>query len=229
MEKKYILLVSALCFSFILHAQSRKNKSFSKEEKIEKEEKINTKVEKVPLNLRISNSAIGAVKFSDNYEELLKKFGKINILDDELPSSPESDHTEIKTIINIGEETEVIISWDTKAFHKKISAIEVNQPEFPFITKEGISYGTTLEELEVINGAPISFYSFGQSLGGTITNLNNGKLEKNSGIKTLYELSIDGIMDEDISGVETLKSDESKIGKYRNKIYVSKITLIIGK
>ncbi len=222
MKKIIIYSILSLYCGNSLNAQSNKRYANLNPNISEKEE---TSKPKRSSNTRISNASIGLIKLSDNFWDLIRKFGDSNIAEEEMEISPENENTEIKTIVNSGEEGELIVSWTQGGFHKKIRKIETGQSDFPYITTEGIKYGTTLEELISINEAPIDFLGFGANSGGLIINFNNGKLEHNYGKRLQFELSIDGIMDENINTIQILKTEDEKIKKYFSKIYISKIIL----
>ncbi|MCB0572523.1 MAG: hypothetical protein KDC66_22295 [Phaeodactylibacter sp.] len=71
---------------------------------------------------------------------------------------------------------ELEIVWDIAAATGKPEFIRASKEGTAWHTVQGVTVGTTLEELERINGGPFSIYGFGWDYGGLVTDWQGGKL-----------------------------------------------------
>jgi len=95
-------------------------------------------------------------------------------------------------------------------------------------TAEGISLGTTLKELERVNGKPFSFFGFGWDYGGTIRSWQGGKLKEQFYRHGRIILRLEGPQDDQavtqeeegsIRGNRELTSENPIVRKFNPKIY----------
>jgi hypothetical protein len=70
------------------------------------------------------------------------------------------------------------VAYDSTYAVGKPSLLRISGQGTRWKTTEGISIGTTLEELIRINGKAITFYGFGWDYGGTISSWNGGKISE---------------------------------------------------
>lgn len=119
-------------------------------------------------------------RFEDS-EQVAEYFGEENIIND-VWSVAEGTETYLVTIVNPDSKNKIIIYWDKKSEDYKdyafVEAIysnfnseweEAEDEGFTFPSKSGIKIGTTLQELEKINGKAITFFGFGWDYGGMVT------------------------------------------------------------
>lgn len=71
---------------------------------------------------------------------------------------------------------ELEVVYDTTVAMDKPAFIRVARADTQWKTDQGISLGTTLAELQAINGKPFLFYGFGWDYGGSVTNWNEGAI-----------------------------------------------------
>ncbi len=83
---------------------------------------------------------------------------------------------------------ELQIAWDTEADTDLPTLLRVQSPGTDWKTNQGITIGTTLEELIDINGGHFQFLGFGWDYGGKVSNLENGNISNNLFI-TLEEVT----------------------------------------
>ena len=70
---------------------------------------------------------------------------------------------------------ELVITWQEKN-REKVHSINYSS-NGKWSSETGVKVGTTLEELNKMNGKPVSFYGFGWDYSGAV-DWNDGKLEK---------------------------------------------------
>ena len=93
-------------------------------------------------------------------------------------------------------------------------------------TKLGITLGTTLKELVLLNEKSFSFSGLGWDYGGSVSNWNNGKLEK-AGISVTLDVSANDIMskeyDKIIGDIQISSSDPNaiKVNPFVRELYLT--------
>jgi len=87
-----------------------------------------------------------------------------------------------------GTKNELQIAWDAEANTNLPALLRVQQPDTDWKTDQGITIGTSLEELIGINGGHFKFLGFGWDYGGKVSNLENGNIS-NDLFLTLEEVS----------------------------------------
>jgi tetratricopeptide (TPR) repeat protein len=73
-------------------------------------------------------------------------------------------------------EKTVIIRWRDPSFRNLPESVLFRGPRSIWKTDKGLSLGSTLKEIETINGKPFSLYGFGWDYGGTIAGAEGGIL-----------------------------------------------------
>ncbi|AEA42977.1 hypothetical protein [Fluviicola taffensis] len=171
----------------------------------------------------VTEKSFGLVKLTDNYQQVVAKYGSENVIDQELDQF-ESGNIVTATIVNKGKRDEFIIYWDS--LHERITSIEATNPESPFRDEFGIGVGTTLEELVQINGKPITCNGFLWEFGGLITSFNQGKLKgpaENRTVSYWLELKEDNEPNMAIIGEGEFRSDVPEMKKSLKTIVVNNI------
>ena len=84
------------------------------------------------------------------------------------------------TIIYPDSPREITVYWNDSAYHKEIGMLQSERGDSPYHTASGLHIGSTLEELQKLNGKKISFSGFGWDYGGGIGSFNGGALENSS-------------------------------------------------
>jgi len=85
-------------------------------------------------------------------------------------------------------ENELQIAWDAQAYTDLPALLRVQSPDTDWKTDQGITIGTTLEELIGINGGHFKFLGFGWDYGGKVSNLEDGDIS-NDLFLTLEEVT----------------------------------------
>jgi len=76
------------------------------------------------------------------------------------------------TILFPGTDREALIRW--RGAFESPQAIKISEPSTPWITMEGVSVGTTLEDLELINGRPFVIASYDLNAGARTLSWEGG-------------------------------------------------------
>ena len=145
---------------------------------------------------RITCWGVADIELEDSYTIVEEKVGKSNLTTDSL--FLEGMFEKLFTSLWKGTEKEIKIFWKEKqAPFRTIESIEVSQPNSAYQFANGIKIGSTLSEMEKLNGKPISLYGFGWDYGGTFISFNEGKLAGDipcfGGVFQLKEPGKDGV------------------------------------
>lgn len=139
--------------------------------------------------LVVPGERVGVITASSSEKDLFRLLGEENVHVRDTIFLAEGDFM-IGTIVYKNTPDEVQIIWkDTVAFANpdwvsvgswEVDKIEAGKTHWKTI--HGVKLGTTLKELEIINGKPFSFYGFGWDLGGGASNWNGGDLMTKDGL-----------------------------------------------
>jgi len=111
----------------------------------------------------------------DSEADLKKSFGdKVKRSIGYLPEDQGSYPT---NLLFPGTKNEVEFVWHDTASYKGLNYIQVSGRYTDWKTAEGISTGTSLKELEILNGRPFHFYGFEWDYSGQV-NWDGGRLSK---------------------------------------------------
>jgi len=134
----------------------------------------------------VPGERVGIITASTTLEELQAKFGNDVSARDTVYIG--EGYFEIGTILFKGTPNELQILWkDTTNFKNPANLMigrnaESNPTQTQWNTNTGIKIGTTLKELEQINGKAFKFMGFGWDYGGSVANWNGGKLMEADGV-----------------------------------------------
>ncbi|WP_207425659.1 hypothetical protein [Pedobacter sp. SYSU D00535] len=118
---------------------------------------------------------IGSIELGDDLPALEEKLGKDNLVQDSLML--EGMFEGLITKAWRGTSREITIVWkEKKAPFNTIDYLEISQPNAPYAFANGIKIGTTLKEIEKMNGKSLKLYGFGWDYGGTFVSFDKGKL-----------------------------------------------------
>jgi len=133
--------------------------------------------------------------------ELIKKFGRDNVSWDTVYGAEGA--VSMATLLYKGSCDQVEIKWKNLKNKSVIEKVTLNalydEKQEKLITfshwktSYGIMLGTTLKELETMNGVPFIFFGFGWDYGGIISEFNGGKL---SSIPVSLQLGISDIVND---------------------------------
>lgn len=72
---------------------------------------------------------------------------------------------------------ELEVYYDSSIVKDRPAFVRISQTGTDWKSAEGITIGTTLEQLVKLNGKPITFWGFGWDYGGAVSNWNAGKID----------------------------------------------------
>lgn len=97
------------------------------------------------------------------------------------------------------------VYWEPEIDPVRPVLIRISGEGTDWKTSQGITVGTSIAEVQKVNGKPFSLFGFGWDYGGRVTNWNQGKLNNNLSIQFGY--TSEGETPEGISGEVELSSD----------------------
>ncbi len=163
---------------------------------------------------------IGLVELGDDLAAITERVGKGNLRQDSLflGGSFES----VVTSVYKDSPKEIVIHWRKTSPFKKIDFLEVSHPGSPYMFANGIKIGTSLTEIQKLNGnKPIRLWGFGWDYGGSIIDLGNGTLQGDvpcfSGQFALDKEVVQNIP-RAILGETALSSDHPLFKKYQARL-----------
>lgn len=152
----------------------------------------------------ITDQSIGPVKVSFTKNDLLEKFGKEELQDEEREIDGVKRET---TRVYPNKPEEVTVVWEDNTEEKPLKLIIWNE-NGPYATKEGLRLGISLRDVVKLNNfLSVSFTNFYQELDGyaNILSFNNGEIEEK------YP-SLTGRLDiVRLKGVDKYKLDDFKL------------------
>lgn len=123
----------------------------------------------------IEKDSVGKITKETSHSSLEKAYGKKNVKLTQVSGA--EGETSLGTEIYLNEKNKraSVIWGDTS---KKQRPVSITIRGSIWELSNGIKIGSTLKELEKINGGPFSLMGFGWDYGGTIIDWKGGKLEK---------------------------------------------------
>ncbi|MCT4582672.1 MAG: hypothetical protein N4A35_14740 [Flavobacteriales bacterium] len=133
---------------------------------------------------KTSEYLLDALLSYNSEAELIEKFGQENVTRN-TQYYPEGMGEYVSTALYENTPNEVIFSWsdDTLNFQGLLT-IKVSKQNSPWSTQKGLHIGTTLKELEKINGKAFTFYGFEWDYAGSV-NWEGGILDDRKTFCTL--------------------------------------------
>ncbi|RXF69795.1 hypothetical protein [Arcticibacter tournemirensis] len=169
---------------------------------------------------------IGDIDLDNDMQSLTGKVGKANVTQDSL--FKEGSFEGFVTTLWKGSPKEIIVHWkEKKEPYQTIDHLEITSPESPYHFVNGIKIGTTLKEMEKLNGGTaISLYGFGWDYGGTFISFNKGKLAGDipcfGGVFALPE-NVETSDTKDVMGDSKISSSHAAFTKYDPKLVTIRV------
>lgn len=192
-----------------------------------KEEKETTEVKNVkPIDSTlVTDSTWGAITRNTNFEGLKEIFGADNVVDERI-CGPECVDSIDVTKVYKETNKELIIHWSEGNYHNKISMIESFGEGAPYHTSDGLKSGSTMRQLLMENGKPITFLGFGWDYGGNIISYNKGNLDSSN---VRFRLDITGkVEDNAMYGDTELSTVMPDVKEYLDQIVVYHLSLFLN-
>ncbi len=132
--------------------------------------------------LIIPGGNVGPISPTASEADLIKIFGKDNVLSTIVDVDDEGMEQENGTIIYPKDPSKKIsILWKDQTSKKNLKRVEITGNETMWKTEYGITLGTSLKELERINGGEFTISGFGWDNEGWVISWESGKLYNNYG------------------------------------------------
>lgn len=170
----------------------------------------------------VTPQKVGKITKNTTKQDLITLFGKQNVVDEKEIYANGDVPPFAGVIVFKNEPNELQIVWDEKHKNKEISFIMIRGTGSKWHTIQGIQVGTSLTQLNALNGKPFEFSGLGWDYGGYINNWKKGNLallEKGFSLR----LSSDINNDSRFLGDQTCKSDAKGIEKMG--IYVDELSI----
>ncbi len=168
---------------------------------------------------------VGDIELGDDFKAIEEKVDKQNISKDSL--FLEGDFQDVFTTLWKGQDKQIEIHWKEKqAPFKTIDYLEINRPDSPYQFTNGIKIGTSLKEIERLNGRPLNLYGFGWDYGGTFIDFGQGKLQGDipcfGGVFSINDSAYDTA--KEILGDKKVSSDNAAFDKTETKLIKIRIS-----
>lgn len=144
--------------------------------------------------LIVPGKSFGPITAKTTRADLVKTFGAANVKDTQVHLG-EGEMTPGVAVYPKDPKRRLEITWVKS---KRVGDIRISGQSSVWRTAEGITLGTTLAQLQKLNGAPFKFSGFGWDYGGMILSWERGKLEKS--LKDVW-LTLDPIGESSYDGV----------------------------
>jgi hypothetical protein len=174
--------------------------------------------------LIVPGERIGAITPASSEAELRQIYGDENVGEAEVNIG--EGETETGTVLfDKDPERRIQILWSDPHSKSKPARIQIDEPRNRWKTREGIAIGTSLHELERMNGRPFTLTGFGWDYSGTVVDWDNGALEKFGGswgriILRLYpEAGLPPDAPDDLWGDRDIPSDQPSMQNLDPKVY----------
>ncbi len=125
----------------------------------------------------IPGEKVGLINKNFTEAAIIKAYGKENVKREEI--SMGEGEVAIATVVFPKTDNEIFISWQLDQPFQVISEILIENEKSPWGTSQGVSIGTTLEELVKINGKDFKFAGFEWDYSGYTNDWQEGRISKN--------------------------------------------------
>jgi len=126
-------------------------------------------------DLIVPGKRVGRVKANSNEQELIQLYGKQNVIRDTIHVCDGYDGP--GTIVYPNDELHKLeIIWKDKQNFRNPDCVIIRGSRSVYRTSEGITLGTSMKELEKLNGKSFTFYGFEWDFQGLVLDWWGGKL-----------------------------------------------------
>jgi hypothetical protein len=174
--------------------------------------------------LIVPGERIGAITSTTSEAELRQIYGDENVTEAEI-NIGEGESETGTVLFDKDPERRIEILWNDPQAKSNPAWIKIDELRNRWRTAEGIAIGTSLHELERMNGRPFTLTGFGWDYSGTVADWNDGTLEKFEGswgriILRLYpEAGLPQDAPADVWGDKEIASDQPSMQKLDPKVY----------
>lgn len=125
----------------------------------------------------VPGEKVGLINKNFTEADIIKAYGKENVSRQEI--SMGEGEVATSTVIFPKTDNEIFISWQLDKPFQVITEVLIENEQSPWGTSQGVSIGTTLEELVKINGKDFQFAGFEWDYSGYTNDWQDGRIEKN--------------------------------------------------
>lgn len=126
----------------------------------------------------VPKTQVGPITPNFTEADLISTFGEKNVIRNENMGENESGETYTTSIVYPNTRNKLIVKWMKGQDFKKIESIRIEGDSCDWRTAEGITIGTTLDELVRINGKDFKFSGFEWDYSGITNQWEGGKINK---------------------------------------------------
>lgn len=168
--------------------------------------------------LIIPGKSIGEIGRDSTYESLVKTYGEANVIKTKMYVG-EGLEKEGVTVFPDDKTTMVeILWWDEDP--ARVQMIRIQGENSKWHTHQGVTLGTTVQELEKLNEKPFKLLGLGWDYGGSVTNWNGGALE---GLHARVQAGADSNVGEDafaeVMGDKEIESSNSVLQQINPTVF----------
>jgi len=145
-------------------------------------------------NLIVPGKSFGPITAQYTRADLVKTFGAANVKDTRVHLG-EGETVPGVAVYPKDPKRRLEITWVKS---KRVGDIRISGQSSVWHTADGVTLGTTLAQLQKLNGVPFKFSGFGWDYGGMILSWERGKLEKS--LKDVW-LTLDPTAESSYDGV----------------------------
>jgi hypothetical protein len=167
----------------------------------------------------------GKVHNKVSEKDLINLYGKANVntYRDTIAGKPYAT-----TMLFEGQKNELQIVWHNEELLQYPNVCLFTKEKTKWNVSENISIGTTLDQLNTLNGKPFEFTAFGSPNAGLITDFKGGKLQALSqcyGLVLDYDRKIAPILEGNLSGTANISSHTAGLQTLKIKIKAIRVFL----
>ena len=167
---------------------------------------VTEKPEAVPNWTCVPGKQVGLITPTSTEGDIIFAYGKDNVTRGEIGLG-EGEST-MATIVFPLTENELLVKWIEGEAYKKIESISIMNVGAKWKTTQGISIGTTLEQLLSINKKSFKFAGFEWDYAGGVTSWNGGSINEN--LKVTLEPTKEEAIFPDLLGDTEFSTDHPK-------------------
>jgi len=167
---------------------------------------VNEKPEAIPNWTCVPGKQVGLITPKSTEGDIIFAYGKENVTRGEIGLG--EGFMAKGTILYPNTENELSIIWKEDQPYKQIQSIRVMKEGTQWKTAEGISIGTSLEDLIKINGKDFKFAGFEWDFAGVVLDWDGGTIDKN--LKMYLEPTNEEAIFPDLLGEETFSTSLPK-------------------
>ncbi len=164
--------------------------------------------------LLVPGERVGMITATTTEADLEAMYGAENLKMERIAVAEDNEREGV--ILFPGTNKEVEIIWQTATSEGTPAFVRISKDSTVWKTEDGITIGSTLEELEKVNGTPFQFYGFEWDYSGLVTNWKDGKFDKHF-VVALIPQDFNAI-NPDMMGEVQLSSNDDKIRAVQAKV-----------